>query len=159
MEIEGFTDYLIYSDGKVWSNKSNKFIKSRANLGGYKMLALWKDKQRKGKTIHRLIAEHYIPNPYNFKEVDHINRDKSDNRIENLRWVSRDINLCNQPCRKANKLGIKNICFIEKRNKYRYTKSLCGKSITKEFNTLQEAQNYKITCALHLLEKDLLQEA
>ena len=43
----------------------------------------------KTKYVHRLLAEEYIPNPNNYKTVNHINGDKRDNRIENLEWVSR----------------------------------------------------------------------
>lgn len=48
----------------------------------------------KGKImrIHRLIAEHFIPNPENKKEVNHINGDRADFRIENLEWVTRTEN-------------------------------------------------------------------
>ena len=43
---------------------------------------------RKGRFIHRLVAETFLPNPENKPAVDHINGNRADNRIENLRWVS-----------------------------------------------------------------------
>ena len=47
-----------------------------------------------GKTFqkHRLIAKHFIDNPNNYQQVDHINHIKTDNRVENLRWVSNQMN-------------------------------------------------------------------
>ena len=88
MEVDNFPNYLIYPDGKVWSKKRNKFIKDKIEKNGYKRIQLYKNKKRKYFYIHRLLGIHYLPNPENKYSIDHINRNKSDNRIENLRWAT-----------------------------------------------------------------------
>ena len=45
--------------------------------------------------VHRLVAETLIPNPNEYTEIDHINRDKTDNRVCNLRWTTRKGNMNN----------------------------------------------------------------
>lgn len=59
---------------------------------GYRML--------NRKYIHRLVAEAFIPNPNNYEQVDHLNNDRVDNRVENLRWSSRKMNNSTQHARK-----------------------------------------------------------
>ena len=51
--------------------------------------------------VHRLVAEAFIDNPQGYTEIDHLNRDKSDNRAENLRWVTHSENMRNSTMHKA----------------------------------------------------------
>lgn len=76
-EIEGHDDYILYEDGTVYSKKSKKFLKHQTDNQGYLHVKL----NNKTTKIHRLIAEAFIENPDNLAVVDHINRNKSDNRI------------------------------------------------------------------------------
>ena len=48
--------------------------------------------------VHRLVAEAFLENPLNLPEVDHINHNRGDNRLENLRWVTRKENMNNLTC-------------------------------------------------------------
>jgi hypothetical protein len=93
--------------------------------------------------IHRLVALHYIPNPDNKPCVDHINRDRKDNRLENLRWTTYSENGQNVDKRKDNKSGHKNISYDKRYQGYRYVKNINGVIKQKYFKTLEEAIEYK----------------
>ena len=144
MEIEGYKNYLIYDDGRVYNKKYNRFLKHIINSKGYYQIKLCENSKQKSHKIHRLIAIHYIPNPENKPEVDHINRDRSDNRIENLRWSTGSENMQNQGIRKNNKCGIKNISYDKKNDRWMFNKKINGKRTDKGFKTKEEAIEFKI---------------
>lgn len=85
--IKEYPVYAVTEDGKVWSYKSNKFMKLWLNKG-YLMVGLRKNGKTYSRLVSRLIAQTYIPNPSNLPEVDHGIGGKLDNSILNLSWVS-----------------------------------------------------------------------
>lgn len=68
------------SPAKIKSQHLNKF--------GYKRLQLRKNNKYYNKVVHRLVAEAFIPNPNNLREVNHMHGNKLDNRYEFLEWCS-----------------------------------------------------------------------
>ena len=152
MEIQGFPKYLIYPDGRVYSKRQNKFMKPGKEPNGYLHLILHNDK-RKHYLIHRLVAVHYIPNPENKRCVDHINRIRNDNRIENLRWVTHSENNDNRLKQTNNKSGHKNISYCKRDNKWKYEKTYQKKMYRKIFKTKIDCICYKF---IHLLKLKVL---
>ena len=87
-EIKGFEQYCIDQKGNVYNKKRNKKIKTTVRRDGYEVCVLRKNKKQKGVYIHRLMAIQFIENANTSLQVNHINGIKSDNRIENLEWVT-----------------------------------------------------------------------
>ena len=95
-EIKGFEEfegYGITSCGRVWSFKTNRFLKPSKDKKGYLYVHLSNGRQHsKTIKIHRLVALAYILNPNNYDTVDHIDKNKEHNYVNNLRWMSREEN-------------------------------------------------------------------
>ena len=85
--------YAITSCGKVWSHRSQKFLKPNDNGNGYLSVSLCDDSGRKNHYIHRLVAEAYIPNPTGLLEVNHKDKNRTHNYINNLEWCNRSYNV------------------------------------------------------------------
>ena len=141
-DIDGFEGkYKIYEDGRIWSYKYNKFMKTTLYRNGYYRIGLKKDKKEKKFLLHRLLALHFIPNPNNLPQVDHIDRNNQNNDLSNLRWVTSEENQENTGMQINNQLGEKNICPY----KNGYKVSIIRKRLRKQkcFKTLEDAIDYR----------------
>lgn len=89
-DIEGYENrYIVSSFGKVKSMLSNKILSESTDSNGRKGVALYIDKyNKKTYRIHRLVAKAFIPNPENKPQVNHIDSNPSNNKVDNLEWCT-----------------------------------------------------------------------
>lgn len=106
-DIKGYEGlYKCSNFGRVISTKQKNGVRDyligSMNDKGYCVVSLNKDGVLKTFAVHRLVAEHFIPNPENKPEIDHIDTNPSNNRVSNLRWVTHEENM-NNPTTKINR--------------------------------------------------------
>jgi hypothetical protein len=129
--------YWITDDGIVYSEKTNKFLKTSINNCGYEIINLSGTNGVGCHQIGRLILEAYDPRPDTHRlEADHIDRNRSNNKLTNLRWTTKSQNNQNRKVSETNKLGIKNISYYPEKKLYTYNKIVNGKVYKKSHKSL-----------------------
>lgn len=143
--IEGYSKYLIFEDGEVMNCYKGKLLKQVINNCGYKCIDLRDDNGgRKNWKVHRLVGTAFIPNPHNKPQIDHIDEDKTNNCVSNLRWVTNSENQRNiTKAKKNNKLGEKYITLEKATGRYRFRLRHNKTYYTRRFITLEEAKEYR----------------
>lgn len=89
--VKSKSNQVLRKDGRTQFNRERIIKFCRIN-SGYERVILHKDKVTKSFLVHRLVAEHYLPNPEGYEEVNHKNEIKTDNRVENLEWCDKVYN-------------------------------------------------------------------
>ena len=85
--LDEYPQYKIYPDGKVYSIKLKKYIDGHKNKRGYYAFTLYNlEGKRKHKGLHQLLAMAFIPNPNNYEIVRHLDDNKDNNCLSNLKW-------------------------------------------------------------------------
>jgi len=138
IDIIGFDNYKFDLElHKVLNIKKNKYLTNVLNQGYYRVCI-----QKKTVFIHKLVYQSHNPTEdLTGFQIDHIDGNKSNNKIENLRKCSASDNCSNRKTRINNKLGIKYI--YEERNRYRFLLRKNKIIYTKYFKNLEDAIEYR----------------
>ena len=118
--IQGYENYKISSKGRVFSIRRNKFLKPFKMSNGYLYIGLSGNGIRTTHTVHRLVAStFYFIEDYEGKEIDHMDRNKENNNLLNLRFCSRHENQRNKGRMKNNESGYKGVGWEKVSGKWR----------------------------------------
>lgn len=78
--------YLLRNGVEAFRLTRERILAQQSNNRGYLLVHLHLDNSRRAHTVHRLVADAFLPNPNNLPEVDHRDRDRSNAHAANLRW-------------------------------------------------------------------------
>jgi hypothetical protein len=137
-EIEWYETKYKDKTGRFYINKKGQLQKRfkirepkilEGNIGGtgYLYVSVCENRKHIKKTIHSIMGEVFLENTHNYRNIDHINRNKTDNRLENLRWLSQSYNMLNTN-------EIKNISWNEEKQRWlcKIKDEVIGRFYTKE---------------------------
>ena len=124
-------------EGKT-HNYKGRYMNGHMNSKGYWNIELCVEGKRKTFQIHRLMGFTFLENPFGKSQIDHIDRNPSNNNINNLRWVTGCENQANRGIPKHNTSGELHINVL-----YRFAVRRNGKTLQKAFHTMEEALAYR----------------
>lgn len=95
---EIYDNYQVSNFGQILSlnyerTRKPKLLKTSKDKNGYLRVSLYKNGKQNYFQIHRLVAETFLPNPNNLPQVNHIDENKENNRVDNLEWCTHEYNI------------------------------------------------------------------
>jgi len=93
IEIPNIPNHYINKNGEIYSSHYHKILKQTISDRGYSVIRISLNAIKKTYRVHRLVAETFIPNPNNYKEINHKDENKKNNCVENLEWCDRKYNV------------------------------------------------------------------
>lgn len=137
-EIPGFPSYKINRQGTVINKDGEEKTWHGARYNQCSMYDI-ETKDMKTMSQHRLLALTFLPNPNNYPDVDHINRNKRDNRLENLRWYAKSDNEKNKGLSVRNTSGEKFISWDSSKERWKVSIIYEGKQFRRYLRSIEEA--------------------
>ena len=144
-KIEGFENYSVSDFGNVRNDNTGIILKPGIVTSGYYMVVLRQDKRGSTRKIHRLVAKAFLLNPENKKCVDHIDNNRLNNNINNVRWATNTENMQNTKVSSKNTSGYKGVQWHKPTQKWKVDITINGKRISLGyFINKDEAINIRI---------------
>ena len=127
--INGFINYQVSNIGRVRNVKTGRIFNQNLDTNGYCYVKLRQDNEPTNCRLQRLVAKEFLDNPQNKPFVDHIDRNKLNNCINNLRWATNQENQMNSTKTKNKKTSkYKGFSWFKACNKWKAQIKLNGKS-------------------------------
>lgn len=145
--IKDFENYEVSNEGNVRNKINGKILKPRLR-NNYYAVHFYKNKKETNKPIHRLVCEAFLYNPDNKPCIDHIDGDKFNNNLENLRWCNQKENCQNRKLSKKNTSGCKGVHFHKASNKWMAYITIDGIRIHLGlFENIEDARDARVAAA------------
>ncbi len=116
--VNGFANYEVSSFGRVRNATTERILKPGLNNTGYLNVRLYKNSKGKTHNIHKIVAQEFLENPFNLKCIDHIDGNRSNNNLDNLRHCTYTENNRNCTKRENTSSRFKGVAFRKRVNKW-----------------------------------------
>ena len=117
--IDGYRNYEVSWWGRVRNATTGRIMKGSITIGGYLVVGLRKNKINKTHNVHQLVAREWVDNPEEKRCVDHIDGNKVNNHLENLRWATHAENSRNMKKHTDGSSVYKGVCYYKPSRKWK----------------------------------------